>query len=275
MVVDYARFDAMADALSDDDDAVSAGRPFVTRLNAPSRVTFGGREAEVRVEREGESGHESGDGAAEAAPTREGSARANGDAPPTSARAFVAPTLDAQTLAADGACVPPTHYWSQTRDEVVLSVAVPPATRAKDVALHVSRGEPGTAQCIGVGVRTAGAGTVTWHKRAKLARRIVLDDSEDAAPADDLDWSLADVRDGGPAGFAAGHRVVRVWLRKEHPGGGLAVAWWASCFEDDDVHIDTSTIAARRPERATHAREVADAWRAAEAEFVQRASLPS
>ena len=98
----------------------------------------------------------------------------------------------------------------------------------------------------------------------------MLDEGSTALSAEDLDWSLADVADGGAEGFPPEHRVVRVWLRKEHPGGGIAVSWWSSAFADDSIEIDTTKISARQPQRAEQARATMEVWRAAEAEFAQR-----
>eukprot|EP00227_Mantoniella_beaufortii_P009789 CAMPEP_0197577252 /NCGR_PEP_ID=MMETSP1326-20131121/1958_1 /TAXON_ID=1155430 /ORGANISM="Genus nov. species nov., Strain RCC2288" /LENGTH=97 /DNA_ID=CAMNT_0043140301 /DNA_START=30 /DNA_END=320 /DNA_ORIENTATION=+ len=48
-MVDYAKFDHIGDDLSDDDEAANRRRvPQVTRLEGPSRVTFG-RGGEVRA----------------------------------------------------------------------------------------------------------------------------------------------------------------------------------------------------------------------------------
>ena len=321
MVVDYSRFDAIDVSDSDSDggggNALRSRQPVVTRLSAPSRVTFGGpgsgaspsssppeiriasdsehnqagtshasastdyarfeRMAREMADEDDEGGEDSDDETDERLDEerrRQNDAKTASpptlpQAAPTSARAFTAPQHSVDSLTRDGACVAPTHYWSQARDDVVISIAVPGTTRAKDVLLHVARGEPGQPPSLGVGTRRADHET-TWHKRGALARRVVLDEGSTALSAEDLDWSLADVADGGAEGFPPEHRVVRVWLRKEHPGGGIAVSWWSSAFADDSIEIDTTKISARQPQRAEQARATMEVWRAAEAEFAQR-----
>ena len=140
--------------------------------------------------------------------------------------------------------------WSQTKEEVTLSVVVPPGTRASDVAVR----------CTSDRVEVA----VTAKREGKTAPLCFLSDAWthpiDPEPNDDDDARVFgdwEVCDWDPDGS----RVVRVTARKKTIGNSL-VHWWNRGVKGG-APIDVAAIAARRDnkknvERAEEARRVWD-----------------
>lgn len=133
--------------------------------------------------------------------------------------------------------------WSQTKEEVTLSVVVPPGTRASDVAVR----------CTSDRVEVA----VTAKREGKTAPLRFLSDAWthpiDPEPNDDDDddarvfgdWEVCDWDPDGS-------RVVRVTARKKTIGNSL-VHWWNRGVKGG-APIDVSAIAARRDNKKNVAR---------------------
>ena len=135
--------------------------------------------------------------------------------------------------------------WSQTKEEVTLSVVVPPGTRASDVAVR----------CMSDRVEVA----VTAKREGKTAPLRFLSDAWthpiDPEPNDDDDDDVFgnvfgdwEVCDWDPDGS----RVVRVTARKKTIGNSL-VHWWNRGVKSG-VPIDVAAIAARRDNKKNVAR---------------------
>jgi hypothetical protein len=132
--------------------------------------------------------------------------------------------------------------WSQTKEEVTLSVVVPPGTRASDVAVR----------CTSDRVEVA----VTAKREGKTAPLRFLSDAWthpiDPEPNDDDDDARVfgdwEVCDWDPDGS----RVVRVTARKKTIGNSL-VHWWNRGVKGG-APIDVSAIAARRDNKKNVAR---------------------
>ena len=193
-------------------------------------------------------------------------------------------------LSRNGAVVGDSHLWSQSASEVTLSVIVPPDTRAKDVAVQLTRppGPPG-GEHHRVTVTVHGARLVDHH----LAFAIQLPDAtSDAAAAEDIDWAVEDLDEASPPAAAAAaaaeggdwprrrpRRLVRITLRKAGiPGASDTgmVLWWNRCLKEhpgEAEPIDTAGLVDRQPtaERNQQARQ---AWAEAQAMFLERVKDP-
>ena len=144
--------------------------------------------------------------------------------------------------------------WSQTKEEVIMSVVVPPGTRASDVVVRCASDQ------IEVAVKTK-----TTHENdaeKKLATFLSDawthpidpepsfgdDDDDDDVPVFG-DWEVCDWEPGG-------RRVVRVTARKKTIGGSL-VHWWRSGTKRGAT-IDVSAVAGRAAGAGESARRVWD-----------------
>jgi hypothetical protein len=322
-MVNYDKWDTLE--VSDDEEDTASRRATVTRLDAPSRVTFGGGVGKNAIEVASSSADVVTPGAATAAATKRAPAssfrgtdyarfdaiardvsddeeeareyyedeaweKARGKKPPSSSfarddpppvsgsrttadetarqrvretrtEAFSenggvessAPGADASATTVDGPVSEKKNngasgvalMWSQTKEEVTLSVVVPPGTRASDVAVR----------CTSDRVEVA----VTAKREGKTAPLRFLSDAWthpiDPEPNDDDDddddarvfgdWEVCDWDPDGS-------RVVRVTARKKTIGNSL-VHWWNRGVKGG-APIDVAAIAARRDDKKNVAR---------------------
>ena len=268
---DYARFDAIARHLSDDDEeareyyedeawAQMRGENPARDDAAPEKELDA--DANERVfGRDARRGRESRSSEAMARSASVRDARTvvfstNGGvearAPGAERDVFPVAAADAASSSDED---PTRLMWSQTKEEVTLSVVVPPGTRASDVDVRCAPDR------VEVAVTTR-ATTKTPRARAGEgdARVVFLSDAWthpiDPEPRDDDDdddvfgdWELCDWEPGG-------RRVVRVTARKKTVGGSL-VHWWRSGVRSGEP-VDVSAIAGRRAGASESARRVWD-----------------
>ena len=332
-MVNYDKWDTLE--VSDDEEDTASRRATVTRLDAPSRVTFGGGVGKNAIEVASSSADVVTPGAAAAAATKRAPAssfhgtdyarfdaiardvsddeeeareyyedeaweKARGKKPPSSsfarddddthhpppvsgsrttadetARQRVcetrtdlfsenggvessAPGADASATTVggpvseekkNGASQIVALMWSQTKEEVTLSVVVPPGTRASDVVVR----------CTSDRVEVAVTAKREGKTEPKTAPACFLSDAWthpiDPEPNDDDDDDVFgnvfgdwEVCDWDPDGS----RVVRVTARKKTIGNSL-VHWWNRGVKSG-VPIDVAAIAARRDNKKNVAR---------------------
>ena len=195
-------------------------------------------------------------------------------------------------LSRNGRVVGDSYLWSQSAAEVTLSVVVPPDTRARDVAVTLSRPPGPGGKHHRVRVTVQGSSVVDHH----LAFPIQLADAtSDAAEAEDIDWAVEDLDEAAPAagegqGDAAAtpgdwprrrpRRLVRVTLRKAGISGASEqgmVLWWNRCLGDhpgETEPIDTSSFADRQS-RSQRNQQAQQAWAEAQAMFLERVKDPN
>tara|TARA_B110000977_G_scaffold56500_1_gene76781 strand:+ start:16051 stop:17139 length:1089 start_codon:yes stop_codon:yes gene_type:complete len=133
--------------------------------------------------------------------------------------------------------------WSQTREEVTVSVVVPNGTKAKDVAVR----------CTATNVEVACMSKQSLTNAIVVAKCFLSDrwtHAVDPEPADDDDddefaetvygdWEVCDWEG------SSGKRVVRITVIKKNLGGNM-VHWWKKGTEGG-CEIDVTSIAARKP----------------------------
>jgi hypothetical protein len=193
-------------------------------------------------------------------------------------------------LSRNGQVVGDSYLWSQSASEVTLSVVVPPDTRARDVAVAVSRPAGQGGEHHRVRVTVQGSSVVDHH----LAFPIQLADAtSDVAAAEDIDWVVEDLDEAAPAagegqgdGATQGdwprrrpRRLVRVTLRKACiPGASEQgmVLWWNRCLGDHpgEKPIDTASFVDRKP-TAQRNQQAQQAWAEAQAMFLERVKDPN
>jgi hypothetical protein len=182
-----------------------------------------------------------GGGAAAAAPPLPSPATADAPAPQQAAASPSSPSSlpppppsslsSTSSFTANGG-VTSTHYWSQTKDEVVVHFFVPPGLRGGKFAKVVVAPKllqvtllPGAAPGV-VGESQALGGPLAYEVEAP-------------AEHDDVDWDVVDEPVPAP------RRLLRVTMRKKPVAQGI-VQWWACVFRDDQQKIDVTKIAARQ-----------------------------
>lgn len=181
----------------------------------------------------------------------------------------------ASAFSRNGASVPGRYLWSQSSDEAVLSVLVPPGTRARDLEVRLVRDPQPTTAAAPTGRPPPPRVVVRLRGAVVLDERLAHDVEEPleggagndegggaAAAPPPPDWEVVD--------FDANNRAVRLALRKRSPGHGV-VLWWDSCLAGcGEARLDTAALADRRgadgrgAQRAEAARA---AWAEAEAAF--------
>ena len=138
--------------------------------------------------------------------------------------------------------------WSQTKEEVTLSVVVPPGTRASDVAVRC------TSDRVEVAVTAEREGKTDDAPLRFLSDAWTHpidpepnddDDDDDARVCVFGDWEVCDWDPDGS-------RVVRVTARKKTIGNSL-VHWWNRGVKGG-APIDVAAIAARRDNKKNVAR---------------------
>jgi hypothetical protein len=331
-MVNYDKWDTLE--VSDDEEDTASRRATVTRLDAPSRVTFGGGVGKNAIEVASSSADVVTPGAAAAAATKRAPAssfhgtdyarfdaiardvsddeeeareyyedeaweKARGKKPPSSSfarddpppvsgsrttadetarqrvretrtEAFSenggvessAPGADASATTVDGPVSEKKNngasgvalMWSQTKEEVTLSVVVPPGTRASDVAVRC------TSDRVEVAVTAKREGKTDENTAAAAAAAACFlsdawthpidpepndDDDDDVFGNVFGDWEVCDWDPDGS-------RVVRVTARKKTIGNSL-VHWWNRGVKSG-VPIDVAAIAARRDNKKNVAR---------------------
>jgi len=227
-MVDYSKWDNLV--VSDSDEEGSGGElenePHVTRLDQPSSVTLGadGATFEPTVGPAASGGVASGRAGFGGA----GSGR-----------------LTEAALTRNGGRAGSVR-WSQSKEEVVVSVPVAAGTRAKQVAVEIEE----RRLSVAVGVLPTRA--VALAGRLKYS---VSDEDDDTEAA----WELCD----GPAG-EGGERLVRVTLVKRSIPG--AVLWWR-CVMEGDAEIDVLAIPDRKSANSEAALATHRVWQEAEKAF--------
>ena len=258
---DYARFDAIARDVSDDEEEAREYYEDEAWEKARGKKPPSSSFARDRRDDDDDDTHHP-------PPVSSGSRRTTADADETARRASVretrteafsenggvessapgAATTSATTVGGsvaekkeNGAGGGVALMWSQTKEEVTLSVVVPPGTRASDVAVR----------CMSDRVEVA----VTAKREGKTAPLRFLSDAWthpiDPEPNDDDDARVFgdwEVCDWDPDGS----RVVRVTARKKTIGNSL-VHWWNRGVKGG-APIDVAAIAARRDDKKNVAR---------------------
>jgi hypothetical protein len=267
---DYARFDAIARDLSDDDDD---------------------EKREYYEDEAWEAVHGNKTRGASAAETKSPHAREKRASPPVSSTAlirdartkafssnggveFSAPGADAsvgvdvsktssQTAnAADFDAI--KTMWSQTKEEVTLSVVVPPGTRASDVAVRCA------SDRVEVALKNRETGNYLRFLSDEWTHPIDPEPNDDDDDDDDAkndarvfgDWEVCD---WDPIG---GSRVVRVTARKKRFGGSLK-HWWR-CGTKNGTPIDVKDIASRSKAAAETAERTRRVWEEATEAFKKK-----
>lgn len=162
------------------------------------------------------------------------------------------------------------HLWAQSNDTVTISFIVPMATKAKDViAFRVFAKEPGTSpvdrplivfDLAPPPLRAEKGLTATRHVEKELCYPVKLQE-------DVLDgcWQLQTLP-------SRGLRLLVVQLSKENVVYG-ATLWWDRCCTTDTLStINTLTIADRKdlPKEAAEAEARRNVWKEANDRFRQR-----
>jgi hypothetical protein len=142
--------------------------------------------------------------------------------------------------------------WSQTKEEVTLSVVVPPGTRASDVAVRCA------SDRVEVALKNRETGNYLRFLSDEWTHPIdpePNDDDDDDEKNDARVFGDWEVCDWDPIG---GFRVVRVTARKKRFGGSLA-HWWR-CGTKNGTPIDVSAIASRSKAAAETAERTRRVW---------------
>ena len=269
---DYARFDAIARDVSDDEEEAREYYEDEAWEKARGKKPPSSSFARDRRDDDDDDTHHP-------PPVSSGSRRTTADADETARRASVretrteafsenggvessAPGADASATTVDGPVSEKKNngasgvalMWSQTKEEVTLSVVVPPGTRASDVAVRC------TSDRVEVAVTAKREGKTDENTAdAAAAAACFLSDAWthpiDPEPNDDDDDDVFgnvfgdwEVCDWDPDGS----RVVRVTARKKTIGNSL-VHWWNRGVKGG-APIDVAAIAARRDNKKNVAR---------------------
>ncbi|RNF11792.1 Low complexity protein [Trypanosoma conorhini] len=272
--VDYSKWDKFCD--SDDsggDEGAKSGRPCVTRLQYPSRVTVGpgGVHMEASPPLATASPFTGGSGAAAAAAT----ARADpapGGKPPSQQGAPKEVKDDAEAeaeedemmynnLTRNGGRERDSHLWSQTRDTASVSFILPSmATKAKDIVnfrLCAEERPDGGSVCV----LTFSTRGVEEERRCVFRYPVKLD-------SDVVEgcWQLHSLP-------SRSLRLMVVQLVKEPVAVGMSL-WWDRCFVTDRTTVDTRTLADRSGAEALRGEQFQRAWHQAHEEFKKRIKEP-
>ena len=153
------------------------------------------------------------------------------------------------------------YMWAQTHDECVLSVIVPPETKAKDVRVDCDE-----SHCK----------VILAHHAMKTATMLIDDDVAhkiDPEPRDDEELERSadgfdvprtygewEVCDWEPKG----RRVVRVTFRKK--GLGMMTHWWRRALSGG-TEIDTATLKGRKDGKAAESQRI---WEEATEAFKEK-----
>ena len=154
------------------------------------------------------------------------------------------------------------YMWSQEHDECVLSVVVPPGTKAKDVVVEC------TEDRVKIALANNHASSVaTTLVDDDIAHRIdpePRDDEELERSVDGFDvprvYGEWEVCDWEPQSLG-GRRVVRVTFRKK--GLGAMTHWWRRALRSGK-EIDTAALKCRKEGKAAESQKI---WEEATAAF--------
>lgn len=153
------------------------------------------------------------------------------------------------------------YMWSQEHDECVLSVVVPPGTKAKDVVVEC------TEDRVKVVLANHASRSATMLVDDDIAHRIdpePRDDEELERSADGFDvprvYGEWEVCDWEPESLG-GRRVVRVTFRKK--GLGAMTHWWRRALRSGK-EIDTAALKCRKEGKAAESQKI---WEEATAAF--------
>ena len=187
-MIDYSKWDHLDYSDSDEEEESSFVPPQVTKLPASSKVTISNGEIKV-VQTEPEK--------------------------PISQQPKPKPTQESLT---ESQIKQLTHngnkgngyYWSQTRDEVIISIVVPALTRAKDVTLEVT--DYGTAFHVKIS---------DYDLVNRLFAGTVESGEDDLAGC----WELKTI---------GNERLLQVTLRKRVLPGVPGALWWGKLYSDEE-----------------------------------------
>ncbi len=216
MPIDYSKWDKL-DVSSSSEDEDDRATPRVTRLDAPTSVTFGGKDGSIS--------------AAAATPsqaTTKSSASTTPSLPTTTTTKSTPTSWTDQgglvtTKTSDGQ--EQSLYWSQDRYSVTLRLALPSGEKVKSVTVDGIL--PYSDRCSAVGSTkprlVCSSGTAKLLE-GELPHPVHLAEDDD----DVVDWSIEDTNG----------RFLVILLHKAVPMQGLSV-WWRRPlmeFPEADIH---------------------------------------
>lgn len=285
--IDYSKWDKMdygessSDESADDrrlGDAAYPGRPRVTRLDGPARVT---RDADGMITIDSSGVDPS--AAISSPPTTEGRSMTNAAATSSSKMSSTADTeprvvhaqnsqtaLDDRLTTNGGRFIDEqtkSHiFWSQDRQEVVVSIEIDAEKiKSRNIQVEASGIIPYSERNAAV----AGSSGVADAPYGKLKATAKLDSSENATllegdlthsvhlaeDEDDIEWEILSECD---------RKFVRITLRKAVPMAGIVV-WWDQILQHAPK-IDLSNIRGRAKQSAS----VENAWEEAHRMFKEK-----
>ncbi|KAG8348795.1 hypothetical protein TRVL_00380 [Trypanosoma vivax] len=281
--IDYSKWNKICDS-DDSDEENRIGKPSVTRLEYPSRVTLAPDGVRVDVvppqatvspfkgERRptvacGVPMHSAGCVASEC----KASSNSTGHSPSTFPCAQTAvgeakcvnedkdkdedeDRMMYQNLTRNGGCEARSHLWSQTRDTASVSFIMPSMqTRAKDIynfrIFTEEQSNHSSAYFIAFGVKGAAG-----EHRFQLRYSVKVDEEVVEGC-----WQLHTLA-------TMSLRLLVVQLVKEPLGLGMFL-WWDRCFVTDTTVVDTTKISGRSSSETKRAEGFRESWAKAHDEF--------
>ncbi|RNF03684.1 Low complexity protein [Trypanosoma rangeli] len=271
--VDYSKWDKFCDSdESDGEDEVKGGRPCVTRLQYPSRVTVGPNGVHM----------ETPPPLATASPFVDGSVAAVAHNTATAVTAITNPASGGElslqqsapkevkdddeaeedammyyNLTRNGGREGQSHLWSQTRDTASVSFILPSmSTKAKDIVNFrlCSEEQPdGSSVCV-----------LTFSTRGVEAERRYVFRYPVKLDSDVVEgcWQLHSLP-------SRSLRLMVVQLVKEPVAVGMSL-WWNRCFVTDQTTVDTRTLADRSSTEALRGEQFQRVWQEAHEKFKKR-----
>ncbi|KEG10919.1 Low complexity protein [Trypanosoma grayi] len=273
--IDYSKWDKFCESDESDGSEGASGRPSVTRLQYPSRVTVGPNGVHM-----------------ETVPPKATASPFNGTSDVTLTNCAI-PTTTASAADAAASCnssvVPPSvpksrqddemeedemmyrnltrngahegesHIWSQTQDTASVSFILPTMqTKGKDIynfRLCAEEQPDRTSLCVlSFGVRG-----LQGERRFVFRYPVKVDDEVVEGC-----WQLHSLT-------TKSMRLMVVQLVKEPVGVGMSL-WWDKCFLTDQTTVDTTKISGRSDAAAARAEQFQKTWEEAHAEFKNRIS---
>ena len=239
-MVDYSKWDKFHDSSSDEDEDDMRPEPHVTRLDSGTRVSFSPNGVSFQPSASSSS-----------------SGTSSSVTPASSSSTAEDVVLKRKLELTRNGGEESTHLWSQTREDVHVSIFVPKDTRGRDIkVVLVPHGELSSGR--------------KPHMTVSVRGSVVVDDdvafpfSDDEDDLDDC-YELQD--------FDETRRVCIVELKKVHVMGAMdsAVLWWdralasdKKCDVKDFVDADHSAAGEERK------RKWAEAWEEAHKLFREK-----
>ena len=252
-MVDYSKWDNLVVSSDEEDVRSNAGnQPEVTRLSKPSKVTFGN-----------------------------GAVRYEPSAPKPPSRKPTKPKQKSRSAFALNGADNGAYLWSQTGEEVCITVLLPASAKARDVNLSLSnsgrllcsyqgktllegqlcRDVWGAAEARVAAMKAEGK---VVEEGFRVAHPQLLGVTAEKLEAQEMEWSVEDapkeVHDG---------RLLTVTLKKLPPNDQIKEEWWDRLFVSETRRVDTGKIASRKDKGAS-GKTFQDAWEEAHTEFVRR-----